>query len=641
MKDDFSDFLYMVSHELKTPIREINLYAEFIAEDNADHLKAQSLEDIHAIQKICKNMEDMISCLMEYSKVGYKPMDQKPINLESLICQCYREQRNSYAHQNFKVEIEPLPWLNGDLTLIKILINNILSNSIKFTRFRSQGRLKIYAKHQGEDLNLYFKDNGVGFDMVDTSRLLENFQRAHNEKDYEGNGIGLATVSRIVSRYGGAVTISGRPGQGCELCITLPQKCILNPSVTGPHRDDLIKIGIIGDFSGIASPEEKGKKAAYQLAAEEINDMGGINGRPIQLLFRDDQSDTRRTRELAETLTLVDEVDVLMGSTLSPSRDIMQHVAYHAKTLYLNTQQTEGGVASHYTFCLSAMPEQQMEGMLQYLIQKYGQKCYIIAADYNYGILSAEWAKYLTRKHGGEVVGIEYMDDTLQDFNPLIDRILRMKPDILFSMCVFPNQDQFYVQWHERGMNHIPNATTQVAAEFIQNVELAPPTLENTYVMASFIEESRQPEARRFVTRFRKCFDREAVPYMNMDTETAYTSVYLYKKAVEVAGTTETEEVITALESGDIYFDGPGGRVWVRGEDHHTTRSVSCFRINSSHQAEEIFRTEAIHSDYIETMIQEKTGLSGGLKTLGINAVDMQYNMLLNKIRGNLPLNKE
>ncbi|MGL4283981.1 ATP-binding protein [Eubacterium aggregans] len=110
-------------------------------------------------------------------------------------------------------------------------------------------------------MNLYFKDNGVGFDMVDTSRLLENFQRAHNEKDYEGNGIGLATVSRIVSRFGGAATISGRPGQGCELCITLPQKCILNHSVTGPHRDDLIKIGIIGDFSGIASPEENGKKS--------------------------------------------------------------------------------------------------------------------------------------------------------------------------------------------------------------------------------------------------------------------------------------------------------------------------------------------------------------------------------------------
>ncbi|MGL4547430.1 MAG: ABC transporter substrate-binding protein, partial [Eubacterium aggregans] len=77
------------------------------------------------------------------------------------------------------------------------------------------------------------------------------------------------------------------------------------------------------------------------------------------------------------------------------------------------------------------------------------------------------------------------------------------------------------------------------------------------------------------------------------------------------AGTTETEDVITALESGDIYFDGPGGRVWVRGEDHHTTRSVSCFRINFSHQAEEIFRTEAIHCDYIETMIQEKPAFPG------------------------------
>lgn len=100
-----------------------------------------------------------------------------------------------------------------------------------------------------------------------------------------------------------------------------------------------------------------------------------------------------------------------------------------------------------------------------------------------------------------------------------------------------------------------------------------------------------------------------------------------------MAGTTETEAVISALESGNVFYDGPGGRVTVRGEDHHTIRTMSCFRIDKDHHAEEIFRTGPQHSDYIESMIKKNTGVQGGIKSLGINAENRQYNMLLDKIR--------
>lgn len=178
------------------------------------------------------------------------------------------------------------------------------------------------------------------------------------------------------------------------------------------------------------------------------------------------------TRKAVEELTEKEHVHVLMGSTLSPSRDTMRHHAHRTKTLYMDTQQTEGGVASHYTFCLSAGPEQQMRDLIRYLIGHEGKKCYILAADYNYGILSAEWAKYYIRKFGGELVGTEYINQNMRDFSSIIDRIAQLKTEVLISICVFPNHDEFYQQWHERGMNHIPNATTQVAAEFMQNIEL-------------------------------------------------------------------------------------------------------------------------------------------------------------------------
>ncbi len=626
-----NSLIYTLIHELKTPLREISLYAEFIEEDNAGKLQKQSLEDIRSIQKTCGNMMDMIQRLMEYSKAGFKNMEYQTVNMEYLVRQCLEELLRTVPERKIELEITSLPEITADRFLIRLIVMNLLSNSVKFSREKQNAKIRVCSRTENGSLIFYFRDNGIGFDMTYADHIFEEFGRLQNEGSYEGNGIGLATVKKIVERYEGTVRISGWPGKGCEVQIAFPEK--MRAKLEKSEEENAIKIGIMGDFSGIASKEELGKHYSYQLAAEEINRQGGIDGRPVKLLFFDDQSNAGLTKTGAEYLTEEEQVDVLMGSTLSPSRDIMRRQAGKTKTLFLDTQQTEGGVASHYTFCLSALPEQQMSEMLRFLLQKYGPKCYIAAADYNYGILSAEWAKYFVRLYGGEVVGIEYLDRKITDFHPIIDRIVRLNTDVLISLCVFPNHDAFYQQWHERKMNHIPNATTQVAAEFFQNVEMEPPILENTYVMASFIEELHTSEAKKFVEKYRKHFGKEKVAYMNMDSETAYVSMYLYKMAVEYAGTTETEAVIRALESGKISYDGPGGKVTVRGEDHHTVRTLSCFRLNEKHQAEELFRTKPIHSDYIEMMIEENIGVKGGIKALGINADDIQYNMLLDKIR--------
>lgn len=628
---EMDSFIYTLVHELKTPIHEISLYAEFIEEDNEGNLKEQSKEDIHSIQRICTGMSDMIQRMMEYSKAGFQRIEEKTIDMDTLVHQIADELKKSCPNRQIRLETSNLPEITADMFLTKLMVTNILSNSIKFTREREVAKIRVGCKRKNGVLEFTFHDNGVGFDMIYADHIFEEFQRLQNDGSYDGSGIGLATVRRIANRYGGEVSIAGWPGRGCEVTVRLPGSMEAEPDGDREERNT-IKVGVIGDFSGIASGEERGKMFAYQLAVDEINAGGGINGKKIELLLRDDKSISELTDREAEYLTEKEHVDVLMGSTLSPSRDIMRRYAYRTKTLYFDTQQTEGGVSSHYTFCLSAMPEQQMTGMIQYLIERYGKKCYIVAADYNYGILSAEWAKHLIHQFGGEVVGVEYLDETITDFNPIIDRILQLQTDILFSLCVFPNHDYFYIQWHKRGLNYIPNATTQVVAEFSQNVELDPPILENVYVMASFLEELKQPEAQKFVEKYRSRYGNDQVPYMNMDTETAYTAMYLYKYAVEMAGTTETEAVIAALESGEVFFDGPGGRVTVRGEDHHTIRSLSCFRINENHQAEELFRTRPVWSDYVETMIERNLGVKGGLRAIGINAGDVQYNMLLDKI---------
>lgn len=631
--ENLDSLIYTISHEMKTPAREIQLYAEFIEEDNAGRLLPQSVQDINSIRRTCDSMMALIQRMMEYSRAGFKVLENKRVDMTLLFRQCFDELMKSCPERSISFSTDPLPFLYGDLFLFRLMITNIISNSIKFTRERENAEISVSSAYSAGGIEIRVRDNGVGFEQKYAGNLFEPFQRLQNEGAYEGNGIGLAIVRRIAERFGGEVGIRGTLNKGCEVRIRFPKSLEYRETQGGKLQRESVKIGIVSDFTGRCPLNEQGKIAAARLAAEEINAGGGILGKPVELIVCDDMGDITLTAEYARRLTAEERVDVLMGSTLSPSRDVLREYANLNKTLYINTQQTEGGEADHYTFCCSAMPEQQMTRMLEYLIKSFGKKCYIITSDYNFGILSAEWAKYLVHELGGEIVGCEYIDDRMDNFSPMIDRIMKMECDILISATIFSNSNDFYVEWNRRGLNRIPIASTTVAAVYPLQKELDAPILENTYVTAAFMEELDTPAARAFTKRFRERVPYEQVKYMGMDTESAYSAMYLYKKAAELARSFDTEDVISAMESGEVYFDGPGGRVALRGSDHHSTRRMSCFRIDERHRCEEVFRTGAISSDYIETMIETSLGVKGGLRTLGANAPVTQYNMLLNKLR--------
>ena len=628
--DAFEEFFLAVIHELKTPVNEITLLSQFIEEDNADSLDVQSLEDLASIRRTCGNMAAMIRELLDYFRSDTLSIEKAPVNMTALVRKLFTEASGSFPGCEPELVFGRMSNVRTDARLMGHVIKNILTNSLKYRHPDRDPVIRVSYVRKGDVIEYHFRDNGIGFDQKYAGNIFDPFVRLQNEDSYEGTGLGLSISRRSIERLGGSIRINGKKGSGCLTVISLPAEDIAEPGISDPSEK--IRIGIIGDQSGIAKAEERSKTFAYRLAADEINASGGILGRKIELIFRDSQSDDAKTEAVARELTEDLHVDVLMGSTLSPSRDIMMKASERTETLYLNTQQTEGGAAGHYVFCLSAESGQQLRAMLSYLLRRYGKNCYIVAADYNYGILTAEWAKYLVRELGGEVVGTEYFDDKVQDFRPVINRIRQLNTDILISMCVYPNQDAFYEQWHEAGMNRIPNATTQIAAEFDQNVRFSPPILENTYVMASFLEDSPRPEAAAFVKKYRERYSRDTVPYMNMDTETAYSALYIYKAACEYADTTEAQEVIKALESGEISFSGPGGTVRVRGEDHHTEREMSCFRINKDHSLTELFRTSGEYSTYIEEMIRQKYGITGGIAAMGASAGTIQYNMLINKL---------
>ena len=632
---DVEEYFYMVSHELKEPIREIDLYTKFIEEDSGERLLPESVEDLKSIHQTCSKMIEMIENFVEYSKVSQKILDRNVIELKPLLTKCFEGLVRSNPSRNLELEVLELPDIIGDEFLIRQMIVNILSNSVKFTKNIVDAKIKVYAYEEADAVSFCFEDNGAGFEMKYASGIFEMFERIHNESDFGGHGIGLATVKKIVDRFEGRIEIFGKIGKGCVVTIKFPKSMVkLSDGFgkKGRRKKDKIIIGTIGALSGDYALIAPCRKLAYEMAVEEINANGGIGGKQIELLFGDFKSDTSLCSEIAWELMEVHQADVVMGGQISTAREEIRRVADKTKTPYFFEALYEGGLADHYTFCMSAAPEQNVYPMIKYLFQNNVKKFYIITSDYNYGILSAESAKYYIEKLGGQVIAIEYFYASKSNFHVTIDNIKDVNPDVILSFCVSRNQNNFYKQWYEKGIRSIPIVSTiGVGLSYLHKI-FEPPVMNNVYFMSSYIEELQTEEAKAFTNKLRNKFGTHNVPYIEFDAETAYTSVYLYKKAVEIAGSTDTEAVIKALESGMVSFKGPGGNVTVRGEDHHVIRDMNLFRVGQKHKIEVIQKFSHIYSGFVEKLIQEEFGVQGGLRTCGLNAPNMQYNLMFHKI---------
>jgi Bacteriophytochrome (light-regulated signal transduction histidine kinase) len=215
--DDLESFSYMVSHEIKTPIREIEAYISIIEEDNQENLNRTSLDDIQSMKRVCGDTILLVQSMMEYSKVGYSIMKNERIDMTTLVTECFEELRRSNSKRKIVCHIDLLPELYGDKFLLTQAVFNILSNSIKFTKQKPETEVSVWGIENQYETIFSFKDNGVGFDNCYGEKLFLLFNRAHDRADFEGNGIGLATVKRIIERHGGHVEIHGEKDKGCQV----------------------------------------------------------------------------------------------------------------------------------------------------------------------------------------------------------------------------------------------------------------------------------------------------------------------------------------------------------------------------------------------------------------------------------------
>lgn len=381
------------------------------------------------------------------------------------------------------------------------------------------------------------------------------------------------------------------------LAIVLTMIMILTLSLTALSADDVIKIGMLEDLSGDFALCGTYKTHAMELAIKELNEAGGLLGKQLQLIAPDCQSDNTRYQEMARKLIYEDEVAVIMGGFSSASREAIRPIMGEAGMLYFYNNQYEGGVADHFTFCTGAVPEHQVIPLVKYMIENYGPKIYTIAADYNFGQLTADWVEMAAKDFGGEIVGEEFLPLSVSQFSSSIEKIQQADPDVLCVLLTGVTQSSFYSQWYSANTKKIPICTTINIAQGYEHLRFDPPACANMYVTAQFIEELDTPEAKDFVARYRALYPDD--PYVGMEAAAQYTGMMLYAEAVRQAETIEVEAVIKALESG-ISYDGPAGKVTIYGPTHHAIMDIWIIYSDENHNISFKEEFEQIVPDWLE-----------------------------------------
>ena len=350
---------------------------------------------------------------------------------------------------------------------------------------------------------------------------------------------------------------------------TLAAPAIMRHAALGP---DPIKVVGIHDASGGLDIYGKPMIACLDFAVEECNAAGGLLGREVQLINYDPQSSIQLYTQFAVQAATKDRAAVVHGGITSASREAIRPILHRYNTLYFYNTQYEGGVCDRNTFCCGSTPAQNVNKLVPYIMEKWGKKVYILAADYNYGQITSKWITKYTREAGGQVLSVDFFPLDVTNFGPAISKIQAAKPDAVVSALVGGAHVSFYRQWAASGMkSQIPMASTTFGGG--NETLLLSPEEGNGIVSAfSYFQEIDNPLNKAFLEKFHAKIPN--APYLGAELAMrSYVGFNLWAEGVKRAGSIDRMKVIKALESG-ISMDTPAGKTVVDPKTHHTTLDV-------------------------------------------------------------------
>jgi light-regulated signal transduction histidine kinase (bacteriophytochrome) len=215
-------FSYSVSHDLRAPLRTISAFTQALAEDLRYQLDDKSRDHLRRVLAAASRMNDLIDALLELSQINRAQLGRHQVELSMLATSVLDELKRRDVSRKIVGRVEPGLLVDADARLLRILLENLIGNAIKFTALLPAAQIFVGSEQIDGETVYFVRDNGAGFDMQNAERLFEPFQRLHGEREFGGTGIGLATVRRIVERHGGRIWASAAPGQGATFYFTLP-----------------------------------------------------------------------------------------------------------------------------------------------------------------------------------------------------------------------------------------------------------------------------------------------------------------------------------------------------------------------------------------------------------------------------------
>jgi signal transduction histidine kinase len=221
---ELESFAYSVSHDLRAPLRHITGFITLLKEQILENLNGESLQYMEFIESSVVQMRNLIDDILSFSRMGHQEIVKTKVDLGDLVRDVIRESTADNKDRIIEWQAENLPVVNSDKNMLRIALANLILNAVKFTRTRQPAKIEI-STYLDSDYEVVIKvqDNGVGFDMKDGDRLFNVFQRLHKLEDFEGTGIGLSNVKRIIERHGGRVWAEGIPDKGASFYFSLPK----------------------------------------------------------------------------------------------------------------------------------------------------------------------------------------------------------------------------------------------------------------------------------------------------------------------------------------------------------------------------------------------------------------------------------
>ncbi len=369
---------------------------------------------------------------------------------------------------------------------------------------------------------------------------------------------------------------------------------------TSGSDSDTVKVGILYSATGSMAISEGAVKDAEVLAINEINEAGGVLGKQIEYVAEDGASEPSTFATKAEKLIDQDKVVTVFGCWTSASRKAVKPVFEEYGNLLWYPVQYEGMESSPNIIYTGAAPNQQIVPAIDYLIENGYKKFFLLGSDYVFPrtanmIINAQCAA-----KNVEVVGEEYAQMDQTDFSSIIAKIEAAQPDVIINTLNGTGNLSFFKQMNEKNYTADDYMTMSFSIAEEEVKTIGADILKNHMVSWNYYMTTDTPENKSFVEAYKNAYGQDRVT--SDPAEAAYDAVYLWKAAVEKAGSFDAADVISAVEAGGISFDAPEGKVEIDGENHHLVKPVRIGVIDADGNINTVKETEPVTPDpYLTT----------------------------------------